>query len=218
MKLVNRHETSLAGPQKSSRLLDALPRAFFEPSAAVVAPALLGSWLVRNTLDGPCGGPIIEAEAYLTADPACHAYNGETTRNRTMWGPPGRAYVYFIYGNHFCVNAVCRPSGIGEAVLIRAIEPCLNPDSMLARRPVKARALLTNGPGKLCQALAIDRTLDGADLCDPASPLYIARNPDLERFLGKAGPVVATPRVGITKAAELPLRFYLAGSAFVSRG
>src|SRR5260221_9005784 len=99
---------------------DPLPTAFFKPSAEAVARALLGHWLIRNTPDGPCGGAIVEAEAYLTDDPACHAFNGETNRNRVMWGPPGRAYVYFIYGNHWCMNAVCQPAGIAEAGPIRA--------------------------------------------------------------------------------------------------
>src|SRR5262245_24518684 len=100
-----------------------LPRSFYEPSADVVAPQLLGHWLVRRFHNEICAGTIVETEAYLMDDPACHAFPGLTPRNRTMFGQPGHGYVYFIYGCHFCVNAVCRPSGIGEAVLIRAIEP-----------------------------------------------------------------------------------------------
>lgn len=193
-------------------------RSFFEPAAEVVAPALLGMWLVRNTPRGPCGGPIVETEAYLVGDPACHAFNGQTVRNRAMWGPPGHAYVYFIYGNHYCVNAVCQPRGVAEAVLIRAIEPAVDAGQMRQRRPVKSHVRdLTNGPGKLCQALAITQSLDGVDLCDPASPLMVALNPNLGGFLDQAGPVVTTRRIGITKAAERPLRFYLNGSPFVSR-
>lgn len=182
-----------------------------------MAPELLGLWLVRNTPEGPCGGLIVETEAYLVGDPACHSFAGKTARNRAMWGPPGHAYVYFIYGNHFCVNTVCRPTGVAEAVLIRAIEPLLNPERMRQKRPVKALRELTNGPGKLCQALDITQPLDGADLCDPASPLTVAGNPDRSCLLERAGPVVRTRRVGITKAADAVLRFYLRGSEFVSR-
>jgi DNA-3-methyladenine glycosylase len=194
-----------------------VPRALFEPTAEIVAPALLGRWLIRRTPRGLCGGPIVETEAYLAGDPACHSYKGETRRNRVMWGPPGMAYVYFIYGNHSCVNAVCRPQGIAEAVLIRAIEAAAGQELMLANRPVADPHQLTNGPGKLCAAMAIDRGLDGVDLCDPGSPLIISENPNLAQFLEASGPVVTTVRVGITKAAHLPLRYYLRDSAFVSR-
>jgi DNA-3-methyladenine glycosylase len=194
-----------------------LPRSFYEPSAATVAPLLLGHWLVRNLPDGPCGGPIVEVEAYLTDDPASHGFGGERERNRTIYGPPGQAYVYFIYGVHFCVNAVCRPAGCAEAVLIRAIEPAVGLETMSRHRPVPTTFSLTNGPGKLCAALAIDRNLDGVDLCDAASPLYLARNPNLARFRRQRGPVTTSARIGITKAAGLPLRFYLGGSPFLSR-
>jgi len=212
---------SAAGASSAQRLalstLAPLPRRFYEPSAAQVAPKLLGHFLIRNTVSGPCGGVIVEAEAYLTDDPACHAFNGETARNRSMFGPPGRAYVYFIYGNHWCVNVVCRPKGHGEAVLIRAIEPVVGEDWMRLRRSASGAFELTNGPAKLCAALEIDRALDGADLCDAGSGLWIARNPARAAFVHDLGPLTATPRIGITKAAELPLRFYLAGSPFVSR-
>ncbi len=195
----------------------ALSRRFYGPSASVVAPRLLGHWLIRRTEEGVCGGIIVETEAYLVDDPAAHSYGGRTERNRIMWGPPGFSYVYFIYGNHFCFNAVCRPEGIAEAVLVRAVEPLLGLDLMQKRRAVKEPRQLTNGPGKLCAAMQIDRNLDGADLCDAASPLFIARNPARGVFVMQRGPAVISTRIGITKAAALPLRFYLAGNAFVSR-
>jgi DNA-3-methyladenine glycosylase len=194
-----------------------LPRSFYQPSARTVAPRLLGHWLIRNLPGGPCGGPIVEAEAYLADDPASHGYGGESTRNRAMYGPPGRAYVYLIYGFHCCVNAVCRPAGCAEAVLIRAIEAELGLDLMRQNRQAPAIFSLCNGPGKLCQALAIDRKLDNADLCDAASPVFIAKNPGAGRFRGQRGPVVVSRRIGISRAADRPLRFHLDRSAFLSR-
>jgi DNA-3-methyladenine glycosylase len=194
-----------------------LPRRFYEPSAKTVAPALLGHWLIRNTPNGPCGGPIVEAEAYLVGDPACHGAPGLTARNRVMFGEPGRGYVYLIYGNYYCMNAVCRPPGVAEAVLIRAVEVALGEELMHRRRKVDAVRDLTNGPGKLCLAMDIDRRLDGIDLCDAKSSLFIARNPAVVKFREERGPMVTTTRIGLTKAAHLPLRFYLEGSAFVSK-
>jgi len=203
--------------RKAGTEFEPLPRSFFDPPADRVAPRLLGHWLIRRTLAGVCGGPIVEVEAYLADDPACHAFGGETDRNRAMFGQPGRAYVYLIYGYHFCVNAVCQKRGIGEAVLIRAIEPLFGGDLMQRRRPVGRHCDLTNGPAKLCQAMEIDRQLDGVDLTDGNSPLFISTNPDLHKFLNSNGPVMTALRVGITKAAHLPLRSYLEGSIFVSR-
>ncbi|MDB6017775.1 MAG: 3-methyladenine glycosylase [Pedosphaera sp.] len=194
-----------------------LPRKFYEPSAEVVASQLLGHYLIRNTPHGPCGGAIVETEAYLTDDPAAHSFVGLTSRNRVMWDAAGYSYVYFIYGNHFCFNAVCRPKGIAEAVLVRAVEPLAGLDIMRAHRPVANLRDLTNGPGKLCAAMDIDLNLNGADLCDEKSPLFIAENPALKYFLKDHGPVVTTTRIGITRAAALPLRFYLESSLFVSR-
>src|SRR5690242_19646501 len=115
--------------------LEPLPRSFFEPSARGVAPLLLGHWLIRQSLAGPVGGPIVETEAYLVDDPACHAAPGLTLRNRVMFGPPGHGYVYLIYRYHFCVNAVCQPAGVAEAVLIRAVEPAVGQEFMRVQRP-----------------------------------------------------------------------------------
>ena len=194
-----------------------LPASFYRPSAAKVAPALLGHFLVRNTPEGVCGGPIVETEAYLVDDPACHGYGRVTPRNKPIYGAPGRAYVYFIYGNHWCFNTVCCPVGIAEAVLVRAIEPLFGKELMLAARPVAQELQLTNGPAKLCEALRIDGSLNGAELWKSEERVFVARNRQLAEFLTSNGPVVTTLRVGITKAAHLPLRFYLADSKYVSR-
>lgn len=194
-----------------------LPRSFYEPSAKAVAARLLGHWLIRNTPAGPCGGVIVETEAYLIGDPACHAAPGLTKRNRVMFGEPGHAYVYLIYGLHYCVNAVCCPTGVAEAVLIRAVEATFGEDILRDNRKIHGRVHLTNGPAKLTEAMKIDRELDGVDLCDPAAALFIAQNPDVSRLRRRIGPVVTTVRIGITKAAALPLRFYLDGSEFVSK-
>lgn len=194
-----------------------LPRSFYEPTADVVAARLLGHLLLRRTREGLCGGLIVETEAYLQEDPACHAFKGPTERNRAMFGPPGHAYVYFIYGNHYCVNAVCQPAGRGEAVLIRALMVVLGEPIMCRYRIARSRHELTNGPGKLCAAMDIDEALDGADLCDAGSPLFIAANPFHDDCLQWLGPIARSERIGITQARDWPLRFYLANSAYVSR-
>ncbi len=195
-----------------------LPRTFFAPSAETVARELLGQLLLRNDSGKISGGVIVETEAYLEGDPACHAFRGPTTRNQIMFGPPGYAYVYFIYGCHHCVNAVCNSKGRGEAVLIRAIEPVLGCESIQFKRDrVRKQQHLANGPGKVCAALGIDRSLNGADLCETAGPLMIAANPQIQTYRERHGPIMITPRVGITLAAELPLRFVLARSRFLSR-
>lgn len=194
-----------------------LPRSFYELSATEVAPRLLGHWLLRRTDSGFCGGPIVETEAYLVDDPASHGYTGETPRNQTMYGPPGRAYVYLIYGYHYCVNAVCQPAGCPEAVLIRAIEPAFGEVVMRRNRPTPHALGLTNGPAKLCAALGIDRALDSTDLCDVRSSLFIAANPESAVWRAGRGPIVTTTRIGLGKAAHLPLRYYLEKSPFVSR-
>jgi len=190
---------------------------FYQEDTETVARELLGHYLVRNMDSGPCGGMIVETEAYLADDPACHAFTGLSHRNKTMWGPPGRAYVYLIYGFHHCINAVCRPEGTAEAVLIRAIEPVFGRDQMQKRRTSTLAKNLSNGPGKLCQALEIDLLLDGANLCRPESPVFIAENADREIRMEQSGPVVKTTRIGISKAADKLLRFYLQKNDWISR-
>ena len=197
--------------------LQPLPREFYLPSAKAVAPRLLGHYLLRRTPHSLAGGPIVETEAYIKNDPACHGYIGPTNRNRVMFGPPGRAYVYLIYGFYNCFNTVCCPERHGEAVLIRAIEATLDPDWMHTNRPTEKDTALTSGPGKICVALDIDRSLDGSDLCDANSPVFIAENPEVKSFRRRFGPRITTTRIGLNVAADWPLRFYLAKSPFVSR-
>jgi DNA-3-methyladenine glycosylase len=190
-----------------------LPRSFFEPGAAEVAPKLLGHWLVHENV----GGIIVETEAYVRDDPSCHAFRGKTKRNQAMWGEPGRAYVYLIYGFHFCFNTVCRPCGEAEAVLIRALHPLWGLEKMHQRRGKVIERHLASGPGKLCAALGINIAQDGADLCDKAGALIVARNPRVQETLSELGPVVQTTRIGISQAADWPLRWYLRGSPHISR-
>lgn len=158
-------------------------------------------------------GIVVETEAYLHNDPACHAFRGETPRCRTMFGPPGRAYVYFTYGLHTMLNVVTAPAGVGEAVLIRALEPTDGIETMRALRGGLADARhLTNGPGKLAQALGLSRFSDnGVDVTDPRSPLCI--------LPGASVPpdVVIATRIGISQAQDEPWRFYVRGNPFVSR-
>lgn len=196
---------------------DPLPRGFYERPADEVASALLGHWLLRRAEGRVVAGLITETEAYLQDDPACHAAPGPTQRNRVMFGPGGHAYVYLIYGLHYCVNAVCQPAGTGEAVLIRAIETRIGLEHVQGRRGNVADEQLTNGPAKVCQALDITRALDGADLTDFLSALAIHENLSVEADRKRLGPVITSTRIGITKAADLRLRFYLAGAPVLRR-
>ena len=181
-----------------------LSRAFFARSVHEVAPELVGA---RLLVDG-VGGPIVEVEAYDSEDPASHGYRGPTTRNRSMFGPPGHAYVYRSYGIHWCLNLVCEEEGRAAAVLVRAVEPTDGVNAMRARRGVDDLRLLCAGPGRVCQSLAVTRDHDGLPLDAPPFALEAAPEP-VE--------VVAGPRIGITRAAALPWRYGLAGSRFLSR-
>ncbi len=172
----------------------------------LVARELLGCRLYY----GGCGGTIVETESYERDDPACHAYGGLTARNEVLFGPPGRAYVYLSYGIHSLLNAVAEPEGEAAAVLIRALEPTAGLEAMRARRRGRPDAELCSGPGKLTEALGIGLDANGADL---AREPFLLLPPEP----GWRGEVVAGPRVGITKATELPWRFSVAGSRFVSR-
>lgn len=193
-----------------------LSPAFYERDTVTVAKDLLGCLLVHQE-EATTAGWIVEVEAYLRDDPAAHSYRGETKRNSVMFGPPGHAYVYLIYGLHTCVNIVTGQEGAGEAILVRALEPAIGIDLMQARRGMSDLASLASGPGKLTQALGITMDLNGTSLYD--GPLQV-RSPDSllgRRPEGFPGEIVQTTRIGITKAADLPLRFYLKGSRYVSR-
>jgi DNA-3-methyladenine glycosylase len=177
---------------------------FFARSVHDVAPDLIGVTLL---VDG-VGGPIVEVEAYDHEDPAAHGYGGRTERNASMFGPPGHAYVYRSYGVHWCLNFVCEQEGSASAVLIRALEPRHGLDVMRARRGLDDPRLLCAGPGRLCQALGVTREHDGLPLDRPPFQL-------VPREEGPA--IVVGPRVGITRAADRPWRYGLAGSPFLSR-
>jgi DNA-3-methyladenine glycosylase len=177
---------------------------FFARSVHVVAPDLIGASLF---VDG-VGGRIVEVEAYHQEDPAAHSYAGRTERNATMFGPPGRVYVYRSYGIHWCMNLVCEREGSASAVLIRAIEPTAGLAAMRQRRGLTEERLLCAGPGRLCEALAITRAHDGLPLHRPPFALRPREQP-VE--------IVVGPRIGITKAVEQPWRYGLAGSRFLSR-
>ena len=181
-----------------------LGRAFFAPSVHDVAPELIGATLL---VDG-VGGPIVEVEAYHHEDPASHGFRGRTERNSAMFGPPGHAYVYRSYGIHWCLNLVCEGVGEASAVLVRALEPTYGIERMRERRGLDDVRLLCAGPGRLCQALGITREHDGLPLDEPPFELIACSQPR---------EIVAGPRIGITRAAELPWRYGLAGSRFLSR-
>lgn len=187
-------------------------REFYVDPPGQVARNLLGKLLVRPGRR-PLVGRIVEVEAYFGEDdPSSHSFAGETARNAVLFGPPGYAYVYFIYGMHYCLNVSCEPAGRAGGVLFRALEPISGLEAMAAARGVIAPTALTSGPGRLCQAFGITRARDnGADFTSPDSNLQIQD----DGFL--PGKVLVTPRIGISKDAARPARFLLAGNPFVSR-
>jgi DNA-3-methyladenine glycosylase len=181
-----------------------LTRSFFARSVHEVAPELIGATL----LVGDVGGRIVELEAYHHTDPAAHSFRGETPRNAVMFGPPGYAYVYRSYGIHWCLNFVCEPKGSASAVLIRAIEPTSRLDKMRRRRKLDDERLLCSGPGRLAQALGITHAHNGLPLDRLPFELY-GRAETIEVTVGV--------RIGITKATDLPWRYGLKGSKFLSK-
>lgn len=211
----------------------ALPREFYLLPTISVARLLLGAVLVRESPEGVTSGRIVETEAYLQDDPACHALfrrRGtpeqaldewvvrETNRNKSMFEGPGTAYVYFTYGNHHCLNAVTQPKGVPEAVLIRALEPLEGIELMVARMPPQPvhrpsavqKDRLCSGPGKLCRAMNITLALDGADLV--SGPLRVLEGEPVDD-----SEVTTTTRIGVRAAADRPFRFHVSGSPSVSR-
>ena len=223
-----------------------IPRDFFARPSVPVAPDLLGCVLEHETAAGLVAVELTEVEAYAgKSDPASHAYRGKTARNAVMFGPPGHAYVYFTYGMHFCVNLVCLGNGSASAVLLRAGRVIAGEELARARRTGGPRGVrgdgpprektavsfrdLARGPARLCQALDIDRSLDGADVCVADSPLRmrwldarttarsaagLAQGDDPPRPL--RGQVASGPRVGVSSAAEVPWRFWIEGEPTVS--
>lgn len=190
-----------------------LPRSFYERPTVDVARKLLGKYLVRKHADGTTVGRIIETEAYVgPEDKACHASRGRTARTEVMFGPAGYAYVYFVYGFHHMLNVVTEGVDFPAAVLIRALEPLEGITLMKKRRRTQELRNLANGPGKLCEAFGIDRSLNGIDLCGSLLYAHDAGEP--------APRVIAKPRIGVHYAGQWkhkPWRFYIPGNEFVSR-
>jgi DNA-3-methyladenine glycosylase len=205
--------TRNAAPRaRRSRIGAPLPARFYDRPTEQVARDLLGAVLEHRTADGIAAGTIVETEAYIGEhDLACHAAAGRTARTAPLYGPPGIAYVYFIYGMYWCVNAVTREEGAPSAVLIRAIEPVTGVALMRARRPrARTDVELTNGPGKLCLALAIGRNENWSDLA--RSALVIRAGAPV-----RDDDVIVTPRIGVSRCADWPLRYFVRDNPWVSK-
>lgn len=192
-------------------------RKYFSRSTLLVAKSLLGSYLLHKTPDGILGGMIVETEAYIFTEPGCHAFRGVTNRNRAMFGPPGYAYTYFTYGNHWLFNIVTEKEGRGCAVLIRALEPREGIDLMWKTRPKAKREIdLANGPGKLAAAMRIGRGQYGLDLLESELNLSIPGSRLRKKIVDSHGGIVTTTRIGLSMGGDLPNRFYLADHPCVS--
>lgn len=210
----------MRSPQASTPTSEIQPldRAFFSRDPRRVARELLGKVLIRQTADVRLTARIVEVEAYLgEKDPASHSAAGNTARTSVLFGPPGHAYVYFIYGAHYCLNVSCEPDGSAGGVLFRGLEPLSGVEEMAHARGLEIQSptdehKLTNGPGKLAEAFGITRARDnGVDLTSAASSLWIGE----DGYRARA--IRTTPRIGITKAADKPWRYLLDGNPFVSR-
>lgn len=200
--------------ERTASLLDSspLPRSFYNRSTLTIARELLGAHLVHQLNDHQrLIGKIVETEAYIGEDdPACHAARGRTNRTEIMYGPPGYAYIYFIYGMYYCLNAVTEREGFPAAVLIRAVEPLEGIEQMRRFRHKAGFHQLTNGPGKLCQAFALDKSQNGLDLC--GLELFIAAGNSLEDQ-----EIITTPRIGIREGQEHQWRYLIRDNSFVSQ-
>ncbi|MTI79719.1 MAG: DNA-3-methyladenine glycosylase [Firmicutes bacterium] len=190
--------------------VQSLTKDFYNRDTVQVAKDLLGCLLVFNSSEDIAGGVIVETEAYTQkGDPACHTARGMTPRNKVMFGPPGYAYVYFTYGIHYCFNAVTNTEGVGDAVLIRALQPEIGIPLMQKRRGRERLKDLCSGPAKLVQALGMSKEQNGADLTNSNVRIL----PGWE----KQPEMVTTTRIGIKEGAELPLRFYVKDSPYISK-
>ncbi|MBC8134605.1 MAG: DNA-3-methyladenine glycosylase [Fibrella sp.] len=200
-----------------------MERSFYEEPTLLAARRLLGGLVVRRFADGEIAvGRVVETEAYTVGDPACHAFRGKSRANAAMWGPPGRAYVHINYGLHYCLNAVTAPEGVPEAVLIRAIEPVQGAVRLFRNytgqvdvtgSEASSDKRIGAGPGRLTRAMAITKPdFDGHDLTDGDSCLFLAQGKSVND-----DEVTTTTRIGITKGADYPWRFYVTASRWVSR-
>lgn len=191
---------------------ETLPKSFFDKDTIDLAKDLLGVKLVHESRGGKTVGKIVETEAYLEDDPAAHTFNGKTESNRAMFGPPGHAYVYFIYGMYHCFNCTSNKKGRGEGILVRALEPISGIDLMKKRRNAEDESNLCSGPGKLTMAMDITKEEYGLDLTSKKSRLRLELSSEEQNF-----DIVETKRIGISKAKELPHRFYIKSSPHVSK-
>jgi DNA-3-methyladenine glycosylase len=199
------------------RLRTALPREFYDRDPRRVCRELLGKVLVRHQARTSLAARIVEVESYFgKSDGAAHSFAGRTPRNAVLFGPPGHAYVYFIYGNHYCLNVSCLPDGVAGGILFRAVEPVVGIEAMAKARGLELNGTrnlrnLTSGPGRLAEAFGVTRERDnGKDLASAESDLFIADDGY------RVKKVLTTPRIGITKAAERPWRYVIGGNPFVS--
>lgn len=193
------------------RLTEELPLDFYERKTGIVAKDLLGNYLVHRSLEGITLGRIVETEAYLgQKDPACHSYRGLTPRCQSMFGPAGRVYMYQIYGVYYCFNITTDVKDVPAAVLIRALEPLEGIELMQKRRGKKNLKDLCSGPGKLSIAMGFKKELDGLSLSEKGVQVYRGELLAIEE-------IITTTRVGITKAADWPLRYYIKGNSFISK-
>jgi DNA-3-methyladenine glycosylase len=194
---------------KRSTACKLLARSRLPVDTVSLAQNLLGKILVRETAQGPVSGRIVETEAYPVGDPAGHAYRGMTARNRSLFLGPGYAYVYMVYGVSYMFNVASEVAGVGAGVLVRALEPMSGIPIMERNRGTRDLRQLTRGPGRLAHAFQIDRRLDGIDLCRKG-PLWLAHDDQQQVEIGRS------VRIGISRGAEFPLRFYVRGNRFVS--